>query len=190
MTFDQGYRILITSFLLFAKEGILAKCSRPLCFCGCNRYITMQQRQLLANVGAPPFNTNYCTAITNESNSFTWILHEEPFSFSLGSAAVVRGHTATIRRCNTTATVCFLTDPVLMLTVAKNIHSNSDISPPNPTHEPAHMKLSTSTQFVNSLQIITVTAGHLSRMRDATAAAEAPPHLRPLLLSIVGAEWK
>lgn len=44
----------------------------------------------------------------------------------------------------------------------------------------------------NSLQIITVTAGHLSRMQDATAVAvaQAAPRLRPLLLSIVGDEWK
>lgn len=74
-----------------------------------------------------------------------------------------------------------------MLTVSKNNHFHFDISPP--THEPVHMKLRThyyvSTQFDNSLQIITVTAGHLSRVQEAAAA-----HLHPLLLRIVGAEWK
>lgn len=50
----------------FCKRGIVAKRSRPLCFCGSSRYITMLQRQLLANVRAPPFITNYCTAITKE----------------------------------------------------------------------------------------------------------------------------
>lgn len=104
------------------------------------------------------------------------------------AAAAVRGHTATIRRSHTTATVCLLSDPVLVLTVSPNIHHLFGIAPPPPREPRTHETEGTLCVRSVCVQIITVTAGHLSRMQDVTAAAVACHALHPLSLCIVGDE--